>query len=176
MAENPTPQAPNQLLRKYAAAVASGLLLLLAATSVRAYSIPSASMSPTLHSGDRVLTVLAPLSGTPRRGEVWVFTAPRQATAGRSNWVKRVVGVPGDTVQVKGKQVLINGKALSEPYLAAPPSYAVGPVTLQEDEFFMLGDNRDNSNDSHVWGPVPRSAFVGKVGIRYWPLGRAGNL
>jgi signal peptidase I len=85
------------------------------------------------------------------------------------------VGVPGDTVAIRGGRVVISGKPLTEPYLAAPPSYTLAPVTLGGDEYFVLGDNRDNSNDSHVWGPLTRDRFVGMVGIRYWPPARIGT-
>ncbi|MGV3720106.1 MAG: signal peptidase I [Actinomycetota bacterium] len=144
-----------------------------AATNLRAFSIPSTSMAPTLASGDRVLALSPTLGGAPKRGEIWVFRNPGP---GAKLFVKRVVGVPGDTVAVQAGKLRVNGQAQSEPYLEGSLAYETAPVKLGAGQFFVLGDNRNNSNDSHVFGPVGGETFVGKVEFRYWPPNRTGGL
>jgi signal peptidase I len=140
------------------------------ATSLRLFLIPTTSMAPTLTKGDRI-AVDTRGGGNPRRGELWVFTMPNGAAG-----VKRVIGLPGETIEVKGGQVLIDGKALAEPYLSTPPSYTLARVTLGPEQYFLLGDNRNASFDSHVWGPAPRKLFIGRVEFRPWPPSRIGGL
>jgi signal peptidase I len=140
------------------------------ATSLRMYIIPTNSMAPTLKKGDRF--VVDTRGGiTPRRGEVWVLWLPTRFRA-----VKRVVGLPGETIAVSGGQVLIDGKPLAEPYLAGPIGYTMAPVTLKNDEYFVLGDNRSSSFDSHVWGPLGKQQLIGRGEFRSWPPSRAGAL
>jgi signal peptidase I len=141
-----------------------------AAANLRAYSIPSASMSPTLTRGDRVLALTRFASGAPKRGEVWVFRSASGPT-----FVKRVVAVPGDTVVVKSGRLIVNALPVSEPY-AGPAGYNAGPLTLGAGQYYVLGDNRRNSNDSHVFGPVQESALIGRVQVRYWPPQRIGGV
>jgi signal peptidase I len=140
------------------------------ATSLRVYRIPTNSMSPTLKKGDSFV-VDTRAGNTPRRGELWVHWLPNGRLA-----VKRVVGLPGETIAVAGGQVLIDGKPLAEPYLAAPIGYAMAPVALKQGEYFMLGDNRGASFDSHIWGPLPGSELVGRGEFRSWPPARFGGL
>jgi len=144
-----------------------------AATNLRSYVIPSQSMSPTLGPGDRVLAISPTLGGVPERGEVWIF---RSSVTSGKHFVKRVVGVPGDTVAVSAGKLLVNGTATAEPYLEKSLEYEVAPVKLGAGQFFVLGDNRNNSNDSHVFGPVGGESFVGKVEFRYWPPSRTGKM
>jgi signal peptidase I len=132
--------------------------------------IPSASMSPTLAPGDRIL-VDTRRSRLPERGEAWVFTMPGGGTI-----LKRAVGLPGETIEVAGGRLLVNGQPLSEPYIAAPMAYTLPPVTLKSDQYFMLGDNRNASHDSHVWGPLNRQSLIGRVDYRCWPAGRFSPL
>jgi signal peptidase I len=139
----------------------------------RYYAIPTNSMAPTLRAGDRVRVEQGHLLEPPRRGEVWIFRGPPPAA---TIIVKRVIGLPGETVEVRGGQVRIDGKPLAEPYLTASPSYTMAPRQLGPDEYLMLGDNRNNSADSHIWGPVPRDRFLGQVRMRYWPPKRVGGL
>jgi signal peptidase I len=140
------------------------------ATSLRVYRIPTNSMAPTLKKGDAFL-VDTRAGGRPRRGELWVHSLPSGTLA-----VKRVVGLPGETIAVAGGRVLIDGKPLAEPYLAGPIGYTLAPRTLKKDEYFMLGDNRGNSFDSHVWGPLAKKQFVGRAEFRSWPPTRLGGL
>jgi signal peptidase I len=127
-------------------------------------------MAPTLAPGDRVAVETQP-GLIPKRGEVWLFDLRPNMTL-----AKRVVGMPGETIEVARGCVLINGEPLAEPYLTAPISYTMAPVALGFDEYFMLGDNRDASNDSHVWGPLPYARFVGRAEYRCWPTRRVGGL
>jgi signal peptidase I len=140
------------------------------ATSVRIFKIPSASMSPTLIPGDHICVDTHPTQ-IPRRGEIWSFTMPGGATI-----VKRAVGLPGETIEVAGGRLLVNGQPLSEPYIAAPMAYTLPPATLKSDQYFMLGDNRNASNDSHLWGPLNRRSLLGRVDYRCWPAGRFSAL
>jgi signal peptidase I len=140
------------------------------ATSLRVFVIPSASMSPTLVPGDRIC-VESRRSSPPKRGELWVFTMSNGSTA-----IKRVIGLPGETVQVADGRVSIDGTPLEEPYLATPMSYTMPPVHLGAGEYFMMGDSRNTSNDSHVWGPLPEERLIGRALYRCWPAGRLGEL
>ncbi len=146
----------------------------LAVSSVRAYSIPTASMAPTLKPGDRIGVDTRPRR-PPGRGELWVFTMPAASKAGGSTAVKRVIGLPGETVEVAGGKVLIDGRPLDEPYLSGPIPYSFAPITLGRDEYFMLGDSRGVASDSHIWGPLTADHLIGPVKVRYWPLRRVGG-
>jgi signal peptidase I len=147
----------------------------LRAASLRAFAIPTGSMAPTLVPGDRVLAETLPVP-PPRRGEVWLFRMPKAASPAPSLAVKRVIGLPGESVEVASGRVLVDGRPLKEPYLAAAPAYTMPPKKLGPGEYFVLGDNRNASHDSHVWGPLPADHLVGRVKARYWPSGRMGGL
>lgn len=124
------------------------------------------SMEPNLHSGEFVIVnKLAYKFGSPQIGDVIVFHFPRDP---KQEYIKRVIGLPGDQVIISNKQVKINGRVLDEPYIAAQPVYQ-GSWTVTEDSLFVLGDNRNNSSDSHNWGLVPLSSVVGKALFVYWP-------
>jgi signal peptidase I len=123
-------------------------------------------MEPTLHSGQLVLVNrLAYKIGQPERGDVIVFYFPRDP---EQEYIKRLIGLPGDHVVVQEGQVLVNGALLEEPYIAAPPGYA-GDWMVPEGQYFVLGDNRNNSSDSHQWGTVPVAFVIGKALAVYWP-------
>jgi signal peptidase I len=143
--------------------------------SARAYLIPTNSMMPTLRPGDRVQADDAG-GADPKRGEVWVLLGPPKLFPGGGPLVKRVIGLPGETVEVRSGRVLIDGRPIAEPYLAAPGTYSMPARRLGPGEYFVLGDSRDASNDSHVWGPAPRDQFLGRARLRFWPLGRLGGL
>lgn len=143
--------------------------------SARTYVIPTASMLPTLRPGDRLEADDAG-GADPRRGELWIVRGPARLFPGGGPLVKRVVGLPGETIAVANGTVLIDGRPLAEPYLAAPPAYTMPPRPLGLDEYFVLGDNRNASNDSHLWGPAPRRSFLGRARLRFWPPARLGGL
>jgi signal peptidase I len=91
-------------------------------------------------------------------------------------FIKRVIGLPGDQVEVKGGMVYVNGNGLQEQYIEEQPNYQYGPVTVPDNEYLVLGDNRNNSYDSHYWGFVPRENIIGQAVVRFWPLNRMGGL
>jgi len=143
---------------------------------LQAFTIPSASMEPTLARGDYVVTdKSAYRTRGPGRGDIVVFTSPLDE---RRHLVKRIVGVPGDRIEIRGRQVFVNGTALEEPYVAPAPEapssgrcvYAFGcdPTFVPVDSYFVMGDNRDRSHDSRHWGLVRRARIVGRVLAIYW--------
>lgn len=138
--------------------------------------VPSESMVPTLQVGDRIFVSKA-AGYQPSFQDIVVFTGPPQAQAimqlqPEDLLVKRVIGLPGQTVAVQNGQVLVDGSAIAEPYIAAAPDYGWGPETVPPDQFFVLGDNRNFSGDSHVWGFLPRQNILGKAYKIYWPPAR----
>ena len=141
---------------------------------VQSRQVEGSSMEPTLHTDERVLVnKLAYLSfGQPERGDVVVFHAWSQ----QEDFIKRVIGLPGDTVEIKDNRVFVNEAPLDEPYLDQPTSGQEGPVCVGTDEVFVMGDNRGNSSDSRLYGPLPRAQIVGKAWLRYWPFGLAGAI
>lgn len=102
----------------------------------------------------------------PSRGDVIVFEYPKDLSR---DFIKRVIGLPGDTVEVEGDRVYVNGQVLPEPFGPNPGSSTSGPVTVGPGEVFVLGDNRNNSSDSRAWGPLPLNYIIGKALISYWP-------
>jgi signal peptidase I len=140
----------------------------------RLYLIPSGSMAPTLRPGDRV-AVQAYSNARPKRGEIWVFRMPPSSRQAPNLAVKRVIGLPGERIEVANGQLLIDGRRLAEPYLAAPASYSMPPLTLRRDEYFVLGDSRNSSHDGHVWGALPGDHLIGPVKVRLWPVQRIGG-
>lgn len=143
--------------------------------------IPSDSMLPTLHVGDRlVVEKVAYRLRPPQRGEIVVFEPPPQLQqygyAPDKAFIKRVIGTPGDRVQITQGKVLINGQSLVEPYIAEPPAYEMRSVQVPPDQYFVMGDNRNNSNDSHVWGFLPRQQIIGRAVFCFFPFDRFGFL
>jgi len=131
------------------------------------------SMDPTLQDGEFIIVnKLAYRFGKPARGDIIVFQYPRNP---REQFIKRVIGLPGDTVRIERGQVFLNGQPLDEPYIAAPPQYS-GTWQVPEDALFVLGDNRNQSSDSHTWGVLPMNLVVGKAVFIYWPLERVGRI
>jgi signal peptidase I len=131
------------------------------------------SMLPTLNTGEFVIVnKLAYKVGSPKYGDIIVFHFPRDP---EQEYIKRVIGLPGDQVVIAQKQVQVNGVLLEEPYIADPPLYEAN-WTVPDDSLFVLGDNRNNSSDSHNWGPVPMDYVVGKALFIYWPLDKWGFL
>ncbi len=102
----------------------------------------------------------------PQRGEIIVFKPP--LTPDR-DFIKRIIGIPGDTVQVKQGKVLVNGSEVQEPYIADNPVYEFGPTEVPPGSYFVLGDNRNRSSDSHLWGVVPYNNIIGKAWVTLWP-------
>ena len=144
--------------------------------------IPSGSMLPTLELQDRVLVEkLRPKLGQPLPlGTIVVFHPPEALLAAgydpKAALIKRVVARSGDEVEVKGGELYRNGAAVREPWLVEPMHYRFGPVTVPAGNLLVLGDNRNASLDSHLWGPLPKEEVIGTAIVRYWPWNRVGLL
>jgi len=141
--------------------------------------IPSDSMLPTLEKGDRlVVEKISDRFHPPTTGDIIVFEPPEKLQvlgyAKDQAFIKRVIGEPGQIVAIANHQVYLNGEPLKENYIAEPPAYQWGAMQVPEGEFFVMGDNRNDSNDSHVWGFLPRKNIIGRARFRFWPLNRIG--
>ncbi len=142
------------------------------------------SMDPTLQTGEYLLTEkLSYRFGEPKRGEIIVFKAPSSACIGSGcDYIKRIIGLPGDTVKVSDGKFYVNGVALDEnEYLAPTVTTNPGPYTLDEreitltqDQYFVSGDNRANSADSRYWGPITKKSIIGRAYVSYWPFSTMG--
>jgi signal peptidase I len=135
--------------------------------------IPSESMVPTLQVGDRLIVEkLSYRLHPPKRGDIVVFKAPLELKARNLNddMIKRVIGVPGDVVAISRGTVFINGQEVTQPYVQNSADYSYGPVKVPADSYFVLGDNRNHSYDSHIWGFVPQQNIVGHTLFRFYPL------
>jgi signal peptidase I len=177
----------QRMLKEYAEALLIALILALVirAFVVQAFKIPSGSMLQTLQIGDHLLvnkflygvklpftdTVVIPVSN-PEHGDVIVFEFPEDPS---KDFIKRLIGVPGDTIEIRDKVVFRNGKKLEEPYarhtdssIMSSPRDNFGPITVAEDSYFVMGDNRDESYDSRFWGFVERGKIKGKAWLIYW--------
>lgn len=147
-----------------------------------AFWIPSESMVPTLEVDDRVLVnKLAYRFGDPERGDVAVFESvepPVSPEDKPSDLIKRIVALPGDTVEVQSGTLLVNGAPQDESRLnpELPDTSSYGPTTVPEGHVFFIGDNRANSQDSRVFGPVPMENVEGEAVVRFWPVSRVGGL
>ena len=182
----------KSVVREYAEAIAIAILLALVIRTlvVQAFTIPSGSMMDTLLVGDYILVNKflygpelpftdwhMPALRNPRRGDIIVFKYPQDE---KRDFIKRIVGGPGDQVQVRGQHVLVNGRPIQERYVKrvdGPPApdpaycgYAYGcePTPVPADSYFVMGDNRDNSQDSRYWGFVKRDKIKGKAFLIYW--------
>ena len=181
---------PKSVFREYAEAIILAVVLALFIRTfvVQAFKIPSGSMLPTLQIGDHILvskfiygvrlpivnTVLIPVS-TPDRGDVIVFIYPVDPS---KDFIKRVVAIPGDTVQIKKKRLYINDKPVKDGFahyddpalfpVMIKPRDEFGPKVVPEGKLFVMGDNRDHSYDSRFWGFVDMSAVRGKAWLIYW--------
>ena len=137
-------------------------------------------MEPTLERHDRVITTSIDRTQGTQRGDIVVFISPpamSEATGGGEYVVLfRVVGLPGETFEVRDGQTLINQVPLPEPYVQDPPEYSFGPITIPPDAYIVLGDNRNNAFDSTAWGFLPAANITGKVQSVYWPPGRFGSV
>lgn len=180
----------KSVVREYTEAIVIAIILALFIRSfvVQAFKIPSGSMLSTLQIGDHLLVnkfiygVKFPMNGqtlipwkSPGRDDIVVFRFPKDRSI---DYIKRVVGVAGDTVEIMNKQLYINGEAITNPHIQftndnilgakASPRDNMGPVKVPEGKIFVMGDNRDNSYDSRFWGFVPLNDVLGKAFILYW--------
>ncbi|MBN1934392.1 MAG: signal peptidase I [Anaerolineae bacterium] len=140
---------------------------------LRNFWIDGSSMEPNLHHGQYLLVArFSYWFQKPQRGQVIVFRSP---ISQERDLIKRVIGLPGEMVVVRGGQVLIDGQPLDEPY-ANPTPYNGGPWQLDENQVFVLGDNRSASMDSHNWGPLTLDRIIGKAWFCYWPPNLWGSI
>jgi signal peptidase I len=141
--------------------------------------IPTGSMEPTLEINDRLIVDKVSYKfGGPRRGDIVVFnpTPVLEQQKFKDAFIKRVIGLPGEKVEVKDGTVFINDQAIAENYMKERPDYAWGPKVVPENSYVVFGDNRNNSYDSHFWDFVPKDRLVGRAVVRFWPLNRAGGI
>lgn len=144
---------------------------------IQAFFIPSESMVPTLQVHDRLLVAKVPFWWRgPERGEILVFKAPQNADKDgiQRDYIKRLIGLPGETLEVRAGKVFINGTKLDEPYTAEDSNSDFGPIVIPPGHYFMMGDNRNRSADGRYWGPLDRNRIVGKAWFRFWPLDKIG--
>ncbi len=142
------------------------IIFLIVNTLTGRFQVRGTSMEPTLHSGQYIIvSKLSYRLSDPQRGDIIVFRPPN---APREDYIKRIIGLPGEHVEIRDGAVWINGYRLEEPYIASPAPYT-GSWDLGPDEYFVLGDNRGGSSDSHSWGPLPRENIIGKAWLCYWP-------
>jgi signal peptidase I len=162
-------------------AIALVLALLIRTFVAEPRYIPSDSMLPTLQIGDRlVVEKVSYHFHDPQPGDIVVFDPPPvlQARGYRRDqaFIKRIIGRPGDTIAVHDGQVWRNQQPLSEAYIAEAPDYRLPTVTVPVNTVFVMGDNRNNSNDSHVWGFLPKQNIIGRAWIRFFPFDRIARL
>jgi len=160
-------------------AASLAVALLVRAFLIQAFYIPSESMVPTLKKNDRVLVNKLSYKLHPvHRGDIVVFTAPPgTGTTDVKDLIKRVIGLPGNTIEGRGGEVYIDGKPLDEPYL--PPdvrSREFPPTKVPADGYWVLGDNRQDSRDSTFFKSIPKNTIVGRAFVRIWPLDNLGLL
>lgn len=133
-------------------------------------------MLPGIENSDWVMVSKAAyFCSDPQHGDIIILDPPISTN---HPFIKRVIAVPGDTLEVKDGKVYLNDIALTEPYISAPPHYTLPAREIPEGEYFVLGDNRNSADDSHIWGTVPGENIIGKAWFIYWPLERwrgAGN-
>lgn len=161
--------------------IALVLSLLVRTYVAEARFIPSESMLPTLKIGDHLIIdkISFEIKGLRdiQRGDIVVFDPP--ATVQSTDdipFIKRVIALPGETVSVKKGTVYINGEPLNEPYIMEKPAVDFKPYTVPDDMLFVMGDNRNHSNDSRYWGPLPAQNIIGTAEFRYFPFNDIGTL
>jgi signal peptidase I len=143
------------------------VIFVLVRAVVENYRVEGSSMEPNLFGGEYLIVNKALYTLRPaERGDIIVFKAPQSPD---KNFVKRIIGLPGEKVELKAGQVYVNDKLLYEPYIDARFGYSWGPSVVGPDQLFVLGDNRNNSSDSHSWGMLPEVNVIGKAWICYWP-------
>jgi signal peptidase I len=135
--------------------------------TIGSFKVYGTSMLPTVEEGEYIMVSKAAyFFGQPHRGDIIVFDSPQDS---KTDLIKRIIALPGDTVEIRDDKVTVNGTPLAEPYTLEPPHYLVLPEEIPAEHYFVLGDNRNNSSDSHRGWTAPRQNIVGKAWITYWP-------
>jgi signal peptidase I len=158
----------RSFLREAVITIVLALIIFFAArATIQTFVVVMTSMEPNFHEGQRLVVNKAIyIFGEPERGDVIIFKAP---SGRQEDFIKRVIGLPGDTIEVRDKAVYVNDVKLDEPYVSSPPTYTLGKQKVPEDSYFVLGDNRNHSNDSHNGWTVPHDNIIGKAWLSTWP-------
>ncbi len=168
-APSPHPRASHWgLLRELIETLVLALLIFFVVNTITGrYEVQSISMEPTLHEGQYlIVSKITYWFRSPERGDIVVLDPPNNQS--EIPYIKRIVGLPGEHIQVRSGRLWVNGVVINEPYISGPPNYQQDWI-LDEDEYLVLGDNRNNSSDSHIWGALPYDNIIGKSVFRYWP-------
>lgn len=144
--------------------------------SVQSFRVDGESMEPSFLEDEFIMVnKLTYRFSDPRRGDVIIFNPPKEHVGRDYPFIKRVIGLPGETVEIRDYEIYINDRLLVEkPVMEKPKTRDMGPVRVEEGHYFVLGDNRDNSSDSTAWGTVPRDNIIGRSWMVYWPLSHWG--
>ncbi|HEY4584048.1 MAG TPA: signal peptidase I [Acidimicrobiia bacterium] len=197
--EKPAPRKRRSFLAELPGLLLTALVIAVVIKTflIQPFWIPSESMLPTIEVNDRVMVnKLAYKWGEPQRGDVVVFRDPREAeieeslpeavirsvleavgvrTRGRDDLIKRVIGLPGESIEIRDHQITVNGVPLDEPYLDDIEMLDEGPFLVPLGEVFVMGDNRNASFDSRRFGPIPLDDLVGQAFVTIWPLSHFGG-
>jgi len=159
----------THLIRELIETIALTLLIFLVIRfAAQSFRVDGESMEPGLHTDEFVIVdKMSYLFQSPQRGDVIVFHYPLDTS---KDFIKRIIGLPGDTIRITGSSVIVDGQTLHEPYISLPFNFENKTLKLGLDQFFVMGDNRDNSLDSRSWGPLGRSYIIGKAVAVYWPV------
>ena len=159
------PHRSNLLREIIETVLLTAIIFLIVNAATGRFRIEGSSMEPNLHDGEYVLIdKVSYMLHTPERGDVIVFVRP-----GERDYIKRVIGLPGDTVEVRGGQVVVNGVTLDEPYLNQPVHVDLAARQVEAKRYFVMGDNRNNSSDSRSFGTVSVADIIGRAWVVYWP-------
>jgi signal peptidase I len=150
------------------------VIFFIARATLQTYEVFQTSMEPNFYQGERVVVLKAAYwFGEPQRGDVVIFKAPDGSD---EEWIKRIIGLPGDTVRIDDGVVYINGVRLDEPYVQSFFTYSMPSMVVPQGKFFFLGDNRDVSNDSHKGWLMTRESIIGKAWLVTWPPSSWGSV
>jgi signal peptidase I len=186
--KSPKPPSQNWWAQKdtiQIVVIALVLAFLLRTLVIEPRYIPSGSMEPTLQVGDRIVVEkLSHRWNLPQRGQIVIFYPPFRDEDGMAKaYIKRVIGLPGDRINIHDGKLFLNGKAQTEPYIAESINYILPgldsktkEITVPDGYLWVMGDNRNNSNDSHVWGFLPQQNLIGRAIFRFYPLDQFGTL
>jgi len=159
----------THLIREIIETIALTLIIFLVIRfAAQSFRVDGVSMEPGLHTDEFVLVdKMSYLFQSPQRGDVIVFHYPQDTSI---DFIKRIIGLPGDTILTNGTSVIVDGQTLHEPYISLPFNFENNTWKLGPDQFFVMGDNRDNSLDSRSWGLLDRRYIIGKAVAVYWPV------